>query len=122
MTAKFALTLRDERGPCLLLRPGEETSIDSGRRPGPACPVVSPPAPVAHHPIEQRPLETDVMARLFALDPFVPQDLFPLGKKLTIQHGVADKAGTLVRAGCHKVTDKHKDAKSQGGGPLRDET
>jgi len=96
--------------------------MDSSRHPWTARPVVAPSAPVSHHPIEQRPLETNVMPDFFALDPLVPQNLFPLGKKLTIQHGVTDEAGTLVRVRGHDAEIKHNTVKSQGGGDLRNQT
>ena len=96
--------------------------MHSSRHPRTARPVVAPPPPVAHHPIEQRPLETDVMADFFALNPFVPQNLFPLGKELTIQHGVTDEAGTLVKGSGHAEKVKHNPAQSQGGEDLGNQT
>jgi hypothetical protein len=45
----------------------------------------SPSRSMADNPIEQRPLKADVVTGFLAFNPFVLQDLFPLGEKLPVQ-------------------------------------
>jgi len=51
-----------------------------------------PPAlPVLANPIQQRPLETDIVTQALRLEPLVLQDFFPLGEKLLIKTGLFHK-------------------------------
>ena len=63
---------------------------------------LSPPSgAMLHDPIEQSFLESDVVARFFALKPFMAEDFLPLGKELFIEPGFFDEFGIFVCGGAH---------------------
>ena len=56
-----------------------------------------------HDPVEERLFKADVVARLFALNPFVPEDFLPLGEELFIEQGFFDERGIFVGGVAHMV-------------------
>ena len=51
-------------------------------------PAPTPFRAMLQDPVRQGMLKTDVPSRLLGLDPFVPEDLFPLGLKFAVERGV----------------------------------
>ncbi len=45
----------------------------------------APACPVFHDPIEECLLKANIVANLFALNPFVPEDFFALGEEFLIE-------------------------------------
>jgi hypothetical protein len=70
---------------------GAGRSIVFVAAPGELLPMFAPSGAVIDDPISQGPLEADVMAGLFRLDPFVFHDLLPLGLKLFVERGVDEE-------------------------------
>jgi hypothetical protein len=47
--------------------------------------AAAPLRAVMQDPVSQGPFEANIMTGLFRLDPFVPQNFFPLGLELTVE-------------------------------------
>jgi len=60
----------------------------------------SPLGPVVDDPVRQRPFKADIVARFLGLDPFVPQNLFPLGLELAIKRRVSQQITTAKGGLC----------------------
>jgi len=56
---------------------------------------------VLHDPIQKRLLETDIVACLLTLDPFVPKDFFAFRQELFVKERVFDEVGVVVDGGAH---------------------
>ena len=52
-------------------------------------------------PVEQGLFETNVVARFFALNPFVPQDFFALGKELLVEQRFPNEFARVVCRSSH---------------------
>src|SRR5687768_15969964 len=70
-------------------------------------PLVPPVGTIFHDPIEQRPFKADISPGLFALDPFVFQNLFSLGKEFLVENRVLHELGLLPLGGRHVGTVFH---------------
>src|SRR6266498_4625034 len=64
---------------------------------GELLPMFAPSGAVVDDPISQGPLEADVVAGLFRLDPFVFHDLLPLGLKLFVECGMDEEVVSTRR-------------------------
>ena len=53
--------------------------------------IFAPGRAVFDDPIEQSPFKTDVVTGFLTFQPFMDENLFPLGKKLAVQDGVLDE-------------------------------
>ena len=69
---------------------------------------LSPVGAMSHDPIEQGLFKTDVAARLFALDPFVFQNLLALSKELLVEHRILDEPRSLFSDRHHGEFFFHK--------------
>ena len=58
-------------------------------------------------PVEQSFFKADVMAGLFAFEPFVTEDLFALGDKLLVKERFFHEIGAIVRWGTHGAVKFH---------------
>jgi len=59
---------------------------------------VTPRRAVLHHPVQQGPFKTDILAHFFTLDPLVTQDFIPLGKKFTVDRGIFEQITSIHRS------------------------
>ena len=68
-------------------------------------PVFAPFGSVSDNPVGQGAFKSDVVPGFFRLNPFVPQNFFPLSLELAIQRGVFDQviAVGTVRVVRHKI-------------------
>jgi len=63
-----------------------------------ALPALPPSRPMFHDPIEESSFKADVVPSLFALNPFMAQNLLALCQELLIKHGILYQfRGVLVR-------------------------
>lgn len=65
------------------------------------------------NPVQQGPLKANVLTMFLALDPFMPQDLLPLGEKLSVERGPT-QWGARIRL----LKMGHFGNKQQALGPL----
>ncbi len=84
----------------------------AGRTPRPGGAAQRAPSrAVPYNPVEERLFKADVMPRLLAFDPFVPEDLLTLSQKLFVKKRILDQvisggtgtSASAVRGGCHGV-------------------
>ena len=69
--------------------------------------LVAPVRSMFQNPIEERLFKADITAGFFALDPFVFQNLFALGKELLVENRVLNELGLLPLGGRHVGTVFH---------------
>lgn len=60
-----------------------------------SLPLLPPLGPVMHHPTDPRMFNTDVVACLLRLKPFVAQNFFALGEELAIERRTREQTVTL---------------------------
>ena len=56
------------------------------------------------NPVEQGFFKANVVAGLFALDPFMAQNFFTLGEEFLVEQGFADEFSRFVCRGAHGCT------------------
>src|SRR5436190_7851392 len=84
---------------------GTAAELSGGRfGPGLLHPLVSPAGPVFHDPIAERFFEANISSGLFALDPFVFQNFFPLREELLVEHRVFNELRLFAFARGHVGT------------------
>ena len=52
-------------------------------------------------PVEEGFFKADIVTRLLALNPFVPEDFLPLGEEFFIEQGFFDERGIFVGGRAH---------------------
>ena len=75
---------------------GERQRVISGM-----MPLLPPSGAMFYDPIEESFLESDVVARFLALQPFVAEDFLPFGEEFFVEPGFFDELGIFVCGGAH---------------------
>src|SRR5436190_18825369 len=85
-------------------------------------PLGAPLGAMFDNPVKKRLLETDIVARLFALNPLMPEDFLPLGKELLIEERLLNEVcgffGGIAHSSTHGISIMRRESSTDHSASL----